>query len=116
VIKTQVVNINLEKVCFKVLCKALCKQFCKIHISAMILQMKNKLAKISVLHINHTKPYTKIPKRLSVSLEETPVCFQRHCLLTREGWPLLTVETEPVGDSISTHKRGPSFGLLGSLC
>ncbi len=32
---------------------------------------------------------------------------------TREGWPLLTVETEVNGDSKSTNERGPS--LLDSL-
>ncbi len=31
----------------------------------------------------------------------------------REGWPLLTVETEANGDSWSTNERGPS--LVGSL-
>ncbi len=29
---------------------------------------------------------------------------------TREGWPLLTVETEVNGDSKSTNERGPSKG------
>jgi predicted peptidase len=32
---------------------------------------------------------------------------------TREGWPLLTSETEANGDSKSTNKKGPS--LVGSL-
>ncbi len=32
---------------------------------------------------------------------------------TREGWPLLTVETEVNGDSWSIYERGPS--LVGSL-
>jgi hypothetical protein len=32
---------------------------------------------------------------------------------TREGWPLLTVETEVNWDSKSTNERGPS--LIGSL-
>jgi hypothetical protein len=32
---------------------------------------------------------------------------------TKEGWPLLTVETEVNGDSKSTNERGPS--LVGSL-
>jgi hypothetical protein len=32
---------------------------------------------------------------------------------TREGWPLLTVETEVIGDSKSANDRGPS--LIGSL-
>jgi hypothetical protein len=32
---------------------------------------------------------------------------------TREGWPLLTVETEVNGDSKRTNKRGPS--LVASL-
>ncbi len=32
---------------------------------------------------------------------------------TREGQPLLTVETEATGDSKSTNERGPS--LVGSL-
>jgi hypothetical protein len=32
---------------------------------------------------------------------------------TREGWPLLTVETEANGNSWRTHGRGPS--LVGSL-
>ncbi len=32
---------------------------------------------------------------------------------TREGWPLLTVETEANEDSKSTNERGPS--LVGSL-
>jgi hypothetical protein len=36
---------------------------------------------------------------------------------TREGRPLLTVETEANGDSRSTYERDPSlFGSLGSLC
>jgi hypothetical protein len=36
---------------------------------------------------------------------------------TREGWPLLTVETEANRDSHSTNERGPSLvGLLGSSC
>jgi hypothetical protein len=35
----------------------------------------------------------------------------------REGWPLLTVETEVNGDSESTNERGPSFvGSLGLSC
>ncbi len=36
---------------------------------------------------------------------------------TREGWPLLTVETEVNGDSKSTDERGPSLvgGSLGSV-
>jgi hypothetical protein len=32
---------------------------------------------------------------------------------TKEGWPLLTVETEVNGDSKRTNERGPS--LVGSL-
>ncbi len=36
---------------------------------------------------------------------------------TREGRPLLTVETEANGDSKSTNERGPSLvGLLGLSC
>ncbi len=37
---------------------------------------------------------------------------------TREGWPLLSVDTEPNRDSRSTYERGLSLvGLLGSfLC
>ncbi len=36
---------------------------------------------------------------------------------TREGCPLLTVETEANGDLWSTNERGPSFvGSLGLLC
>jgi hypothetical protein len=36
---------------------------------------------------------------------------------TREGWPLLPVETEANGDTKSTNERGPSLvGLLGSSC
>jgi hypothetical protein len=36
---------------------------------------------------------------------------------TREGWPLLTVETEANGGSKSTYKRGPYLvGALGSSC
>jgi hypothetical protein len=36
---------------------------------------------------------------------------------TREGRPLLTVETEANGDSRSTYERNPSLvGSLGSLC
>jgi len=36
---------------------------------------------------------------------------------TREGWPLLTVETEVNGASKSTNERGPSLaGSLGLLC
>ncbi len=34
-------------------------------------------------------------------------------VVAREGWPLLTVETEVNGDSKSTNERGPS--LVGSL-
>ncbi len=36
---------------------------------------------------------------------------------TREGWPLLTVETEVNGNSVSTNERGPSLvGSLGLSC
>jgi hypothetical protein len=36
---------------------------------------------------------------------------------TREGWPLLTVETEVNGDSTRTNERGPSLvGSLGLSC
>ncbi len=36
---------------------------------------------------------------------------------TREGWTLLTVETQANGDSRSTYERSPSlFGSLGSSC
>jgi hypothetical protein len=36
---------------------------------------------------------------------------------TREGWPLLTVETEVNWESKSANERGPSFaGLLGLSC
>ncbi len=36
---------------------------------------------------------------------------------TREGWSLLTFETEVNGDSKSTNERGPSLvGSLGLLC
>jgi hypothetical protein len=36
---------------------------------------------------------------------------------TREGWPLLTVETEVNGDLKSTNERGPFWvGSLGLLC
>jgi hypothetical protein len=36
---------------------------------------------------------------------------------TREGWPLLTIETEVNGDSKTTNERGPSLvGLLGLSC
>jgi hypothetical protein len=39
-------------------------------------------------------------------------CDQRDYI--REGWPLLTVETEVNGDSESTNARGPFLvGLLG---
>ncbi len=35
---------------------------------------------------------------------------------TREGWPLLTVETEAIGD-FNEYKKGPSLvGSLGSSC
>ncbi len=34
---------------------------------------------------------------------------------TREGWPLVTVETEVNGDSKSTTKRGPFLGWLVGL-
>jgi hypothetical protein len=38
-------------------------------------------------------------------------------VVTREGWPLLTVGTEVNGDSKSTNVRGPSLGgSLGSFC
>ncbi len=41
-------------------------------------------------------------------------CYQRDY---REGWSLLTVETEVNGDSKSTIERGPSLvGSLGSSC
>jgi hypothetical protein len=37
--------------------------------------------------------------------------------LERGGWPLLTVETEVIGNSKSTNGRGPSLvGLLGLAC
>ncbi len=36
---------------------------------------------------------------------------------TREGWPLLTVETEVNGDSKSTNEKSPSLvGFLGLPC
>ena len=36
---------------------------------------------------------------------------------TREGWSLLTIETEVNGDSMSTNDRGPSLvGALGLSC
>jgi hypothetical protein len=36
---------------------------------------------------------------------------------TREGWPLLTVETEVNGDSKSTNERGPFLvASLGLSC
>ncbi len=36
---------------------------------------------------------------------------------TREGWPLLTVETEVNGDSKSANERDPSMvGSLGLSC
>ncbi len=36
---------------------------------------------------------------------------------TREGWPLLTIDTKANGDSKSTQVRGPSLvGLLGLSC
>jgi hypothetical protein len=41
------------------------------------------------------------------------VFFRDATKATREGWPLLTVETEENGDSKSTNERGPS--LVGSL-
>ncbi len=34
---------------------------------------------------------------------------------TRDGWPLLTVETEVNGDSKSTNERGPYFGWFVGL-
>ncbi len=51
----------------------------------------------------------------------TLVHFSQHsCVLTREtreGLPLLTVETEINGDSKSTNERGPSLvGSLGLSC
>jgi hypothetical protein len=40
-----------------------------------------------------------------------------HTRETREGWPLLTVETEVNGDSKITNEKGPSLvGSLGLLC
>ncbi len=54
--------------------------------------------------------------------------WQNHCTLlckwhivavkeTREGWPLLTVETEVNGDSESANESGPSLvGSLVSFC
>jgi hypothetical protein len=42
--------------------------------------------------------------------------FNGKTIQTRQGWPLLTVETEANGDSRSTYKRDPSLvGLLGSV-
>jgi hypothetical protein len=41
------------------------------------------------------------------------VVVVNYCRETRDGWPLLTVETEVDGDSKSTNERGSS---LGSLC
>ncbi len=35
--------------------------------------------------------------------------------VTREGWPLLTVETEVNGDSKGTNQRGPSSGWFFGL-
>ncbi len=32
----------------------------------------------------------------------------------REGWPLLTIETEATGDSWSTNERGPSLVVRGA--
>jgi hypothetical protein len=44
-------------------------------------------------------------------------CVQLCPRETREGWHLLTVETEVNGDSKSTIERGPSLvGSLGSSC
>ncbi len=43
--------------------------------------------------------------------------FMRPPRDTREGWPLLTDETEKNADSKSTNERGPSLvGLLGLSC
>ncbi len=46
-------------------------------------------------------------------------CTQLHSMPkeTREGWPLLTIETKGNGDSKSTNQRGPSLvGSLGLSC
>jgi hypothetical protein len=39
--------------------------------------------------------------------QHTPVCVYYRAREIREGWPLLTVETEVNGDSKSTNERGP---------
>ncbi len=52
------------------------------------------------------KPFVNIHWEMDVDTRET-----------REGWPLLTVETEANGDSWSIYERGPSLvGSLGSSC
>jgi hypothetical protein len=56
---------------------------------------------------------------LANSIGQPPQKVQKKVLAreTREGWPLLTVETEVNGDSKSTNERGPSLaGSLGLLC
>ncbi len=43
--------------------------------------------------------------------------FSGHTREPREGWPLMTVETESQGDSRSSFERGiSSVGSLGSSC
>jgi hypothetical protein len=47
---------------------------------------------------------------------QPPITFDL-AIETREGWPLLTVETEMYWDSMSTAEKGPSLvGSLDSSC
>jgi hypothetical protein len=56
----------------------------------------------------------KIRTRISQFCEKKPLVPSRE---TKEGWPLLAVETDVNGDSKSANERGPSLvGSMGSSC
>jgi hypothetical protein len=70
------------------------------------------------LHFFLTKYYTKSDLQkneevLSTYYEIISIHYRYIGLVlireTREGWPLLTVETEVIGDSKSTNERGPPW-------
>jgi hypothetical protein len=62
-----------------------------------------------LLFLNHT-----LPKYSTRNLFKTGKKSTRE---SREGWPLLTVETEVHGDSKSINVRGPSLvGFVGLSC
>jgi hypothetical protein len=58
-------------------------------------------------------PAKLLPVTYSSKREEKEASFRE----TKEGWPLLTVETEGIGDSKSKNERGPSLvGWLSFSC